>query len=92
QIYSAGLQIPGYRRNPAAIERLMERYIPRIAILGGAILGALCVFANMLGTLGRTTGTGLLLAVSIAYGLYEQMASEQVMEMYPALRKFLGEE
>ncbi|MHC1636162.1 MAG: preprotein translocase subunit SecY [Candidatus Methanospirareceae archaeon] len=92
QIYRSGLQIPGYRRNPAAIEKLMEGYIPRITIIGGAAVGALAVFANMLGTLGHATGTGLLLAVSIAYGLYQQMASEQMMEMYPALRKFLGEE
>jgi preprotein translocase subunit SecY len=92
QIYSSGLQIPGHRRNPAAIEKLMEGYIPKIAMMGGAILGALCVFANMLGTLGQASGAGLLLAVSIGYGLYERMASEQMMEMYPMMRRFFGEE
>ncbi len=92
QIYRSGLQIPGHRRNPATIERLMEGYIPRIAIMGGALLGTLCVLANMFGTLGQASGTGLLLAVSIAYNLYEEVASEQMMEMYPALRRFFGEE
>ncbi len=90
QIYRSGLQIPGHRRNPATIERLMEGYIPRIAIMGGAFLGALCVLANMFGTLGQASGTGLLLAVSIAYNLYEEVASEQMMEMYPAIRRFFG--
>jgi len=91
-IYRSGLQIPGHRRNPATIERMMEGYIPKIAIMGGAILGVLAVLANMFGTLGQASGTGLLLAVSIAYNLYEEMASEQMMEMYPMMRRFFGGE
>ncbi|MFZ2070307.1 MAG: preprotein translocase subunit SecY [Halobacteriota archaeon] len=91
QIHSSGLQIPGHRRGPATIERLLEGYIPRIALMGGAILGALCVAANMFGTLGQASGTGLLLAVSIAYRYYEDVASEQMMEMYPTMRRFFGE-
>ncbi|MCU4140844.1 MAG: Preprotein translocase subunit SecY [Methanophagales archaeon] len=90
QIHRSGLQIPGFRRTPATLERMLENYIPKITVMGAAILGALCVLANMLGTVGNATGTGLLLAVSIAYSLYQQIASEQVMEMYPALRRFLG--
>ncbi|MHC1611355.1 MAG: preprotein translocase subunit SecY [Candidatus Methanospirareceae archaeon] len=92
QIHRSGLQIPGHRRTPAAIERMMEAYIPRITIMGGAILGLMCVVANMFGTLGQASGTGLLLAVSIAYRLYEDMASEQMMEMYPMMRRFFGGE
>jgi preprotein translocase subunit SecY len=92
QIYRSGLQIPGHRRNPATIERMMEGYIPKIAIMGGAILGVLAVLANMFGTLGQASGTGLLLAVSIAYHLYEDIASEQMMEMYPMMRRFFGGE
>jgi len=92
QIYRSGLQIPGHRRNPATIERMMEGYIPKIAIMGGAILGVLAVVANMFGTLGQASGTGLLLAVSIAYRLYEDIASEQMMEMYPMMRRFFGSE
>ncbi|MBE0516920.1 MAG: preprotein translocase subunit SecY [Methanophagales archaeon] len=92
QIYRSGLQIPGHRRNPAIIERMMEGYIPKIAIMGGAILGALAVLSNMFGTLGEASGIGLLLAVSIAYRLYEDVASEQMMEMYPMMRRFFGGE
>ncbi len=91
QIHRSGMQIPGHRRSPATIERMMEGYIPKIALMGGAILGVLCVLANMFGTLGQASGTGLLLAVSIAYRLYEDVASEQMMEMFPAMRRFFGE-
>jgi len=91
QIHRSGMQIPGHRRSPATIERMMEGYIPKIALMGGAILGVLCVVANMFGTLGQASGTGLLLAVSIAYRLYEDVASEQMMEMFPAMRRFFGE-
>ncbi len=90
QIHRSGMQIPGHRRSPATIERMMEGYIPKIAIMGGAILGVLCVLSNMFGTLGQASGTGLLLAVSIAYRLYEDVASEQMMEMFPAMRRFFG--
>ena len=92
QIYRSGLQIPGHRRNPAAIEKMMEGYIPKITIMGGAILGLMCVVANMFGTLGQASGTGLLLGVSIAYRLYEDIASEQMMEMHPMMRSFFGGE
>ena len=92
QIHRSGLQIPGHRRTVATIERLMEGYIPKIALMGGAILGVLCVVSSMFGTLGQASGTGLLLAVSIAYRLYEDVASEQMMEMYPTMRRFFGGE
>ncbi len=90
KIHNSGLQIPGYRRNPASIERLMERYIPKVTVIGGVIIGILTLIASLLGTLGGAGGTGLLLAVSIVYRLYEQVASEQIQEMYPMMQKFFG--
>ncbi len=90
KIHKSGLQIPGYRRNPASIERLMERYIPKVTVIGGVIIGLLTLIASLLGTLGGAGGTGLLLAVSIVYRLYEQIASEQIQEMYPMMQKFFG--
>ena len=90
KIHSSGLQVPGYRRNPASIERLMERYVPKVTVIGGFIIGLLTLIATMLGTLGSAGGTGLLLAVSIVYRLYEQIASEQIQEMYPMMQKFFG--
>ena len=55
-------------------------------------MGLLAVVANLMGTVGNTTGTGLLLTVGIVIRLYEQIAREQAMEMHPVIRKFLGVE
>jgi len=36
------------------------------------------------------SGTGILLTVGIIYGLYEEIAKERVVEMFPAIRRFFG--
>jgi preprotein translocase subunit SecY len=92
QIQNSGMQIPGFRRNPQVIEKVMERYIPQVTVLGGAIVGILAVMANMLGTIGAVSGTGLLLTVSITYKLYEEIAEEQLMEMHPMMRQMFSSE
>ncbi len=92
QIQNSGMQIPGFRQNVGVIEKVMERYIPQVTVIGGALVGLLAVWANMLGTVGGVTGTGLLLAVSITYKLYEEIAEEQMMEMHPMMRQMLGRE
>jgi preprotein translocase subunit SecY len=90
QIQSSGMQIPGFRRNPQVIEKVMERYIPQVTVIGGALVGLLAVLANMLGTIGGVSGTGLLLTVSITYKLYEEIAEEQLMEMHPMMREMFN--
>jgi preprotein translocase subunit SecY len=92
QIQLSGMHIPGYRKNPQVLERYLDRYIPRITIIGGVFIGLLSVVANLFGVIGNVSGTGLLLAVSITYRLYEEIASGQLMEMYPAMRQFFGRE
>ncbi|ELY45885.1 preprotein translocase subunit SecY [Natronorubrum tibetense] len=92
QIQNSGMQIPGFRQNVGVIEKVMERYIPQVTVIGGALVGLLAVWANMLGTVGGVTGTGLLLAVSITYKLYEEIAEEQMMEMHPMMRQMFGRE
>ncbi|MFP8953103.1 preprotein translocase subunit SecY [Natrialbaceae archaeon A-arb3/5] len=92
QIQNSGMQIPGFRQNTGVIEKVMERYIPQVTVIGGALVGLLAVWANMLGTIGAVTGTGLLLAVSITYKLYEEIAEEQMMEMHPMMREMFGKE
>ncbi|MFC4249451.1 preprotein translocase subunit SecY [Natribaculum luteum] len=92
QIQNSGMQIPGFRQNVGVIEKVMERYIPQVTVIGGALVGLLAVMANMLGTIGAVTGTGLLLAVSITYKLYEEIAEEQLMEMHPMMRQMFGNE
>ncbi|RLM67657.1 preprotein translocase subunit SecY [Halorubrum sp. Atlit-26R] len=92
QIQNSGMQIPGFRRNPQVVEKVMERYIPQVTVIGGALVGLLAVMANLLGTIGQVSGTGLLLAVSITYKLYEEIAEEQLMEMHPMMRQMFGSE
>ncbi len=92
QIQLSGMHIPGYRKNLQVLERYLDRYIPRITIIGGLFIGAISVIANLFGVIGNETGTGLLLTVSITYRLYEEIASGQLMEMYPAMRQFFGKE
>ena len=69
----------------------MERYIPQVTVIGVALVGVLAVGANMLGTIGSVSGTGLLLTVSITYKLYEEIAEEQLMEMHPMMRQMFGD-
>jgi preprotein translocase subunit SecY len=90
QIQNSGMQIPGFRQNIGVIEKVMERYIPQVTVIGGALVGLLAVMANMLGTIGGVSGTGLLLTVSITYKLYEEIAEEQLMEMHPMMRQMFG--
>jgi preprotein translocase subunit SecY len=92
QIQSSGMQIPGFRRDPRVLRKVLERYIPVVTIIGGAAVGALAGFADLVGTVGRASGTGLLLTVGIIIRLYEDIAKEQAMEMHPVLRGFFGTE
>ncbi|AGN02189.1 preprotein translocase subunit SecY [Salinarchaeum sp. Harcht-Bsk1] len=90
QIQNSGMQIPGFRQDVGVVEKVMERYIPQVTIIGGALVGLLAVMANMLGAIGGVSGTGLLLTVSITYKLYEEIAEEQLMEMHPMMRQMFG--
>jgi preprotein translocase subunit SecY len=92
QIEASGMQIPGFRRDPRVLRRVLERYIPVITIISGATVGALAAGADLIGTVGQTSGTGVLLTVGIIINLYETMGREQLMEMNPLLRRFLGGE
>ncbi len=88
QIQSTGMQIPGYRRDIRIIERVLNRYIPSLAVLGGAAVGALAAYADF--TLALGTGTGILLATMIIFNLYEEIAMQHMEDMHPAIRRFMG--
>jgi preprotein translocase subunit SecY len=92
QIEASGMQIPGFRREPRVLRRVLARYIPVITIISGAAVGALAAGADLIGTLGNASGTGVLLTVGIIINLYEAMGREQLMEMNPLLRRFIGGE
>ncbi|MEM4332289.1 MAG: preprotein translocase subunit SecY [Candidatus Micrarchaeia archaeon] len=90
QLKNVGLSVPGFRRDPRMIEGILSKYIPVITILGSGFVGLLAGMADLTGALG--TGTGILLTAGILHRTYEEMQSRQMFEMYPALRKMMGEE
>ncbi len=92
QIQNSGMRIPGFRRDPRVLEKVLQRYIPVVTVISGAFVGLLAAGANLIGTVGQTSGTGVLLTVGILIRLYEQIGKEQAMEMHPILRSFFGAE
>ena len=89
QLQRSGMYIPGFRRDPRIVKKVLDRYIPTIVILGSIFVGLLAGLGNMaLGTL--ASGTGILLTVGIIYRLYEELAKEQLAEMHPMLGRFMG--
>ncbi len=87
QLMSIGMQIPGYRSDPKIIKGVLNKYIPPLAVLGGAAIGLLAAFADFTGAIG--SGTGILLSVTIIYQFYEQLKSERIEEAHPIVRKIL---
>lgn len=87
QILSSGLQIPGFRKDERVLEKILSRYIWPLTIVGGASIGLLAALADLTGAL--SNGTGILLAVMIVYKLYEEIAKQHMMDMHPAMRKFM---
>lgn len=87
QIMSSGLQIPGFRRDERILERLLNRYIWPLTIMGAILVGLLAGIADLTGALSH--GTGILLTVMIIYRLYEDIAKHHMMDMNPLMRKFM---
>ena len=87
-ILSSGMHIPGFRQDPRILESILARYIMPLAVMGGAAVGLLASIADLMNALVR--GTALLLAVMIAYRLYQDIAQQHLYDMNPALRKFMG--
>ncbi len=89
QLIDSGMQVPGFRRTEKPIQELLNRYIPVVTILGGFFVGLVAVFADFVGVFG--SGTGVLLIVGILYQYYQILAQERALDMYPGLRRFMGE-
>ncbi len=87
-ILASGLQIPGFRKDPRVLESILKRYIMPLTIMGGLAIGAFSAIADLLGAL--TSGTAILLAVTIMYQMYEDIARQHSLDMHPALRKMMG--
>ena len=84
---ASGLQIPGFRKDQRVLERLLNRYIWPLTIMGALSVGFLAALADLTGALSR--GTGILLAVMIIYRLYEDIAKQHMMDMHPMMRKMM---
>ena len=89
QIDDIGMHIPGYRKDPKVIKSVLDRYIPPLAVIGGASIGLLAALADILGAFG--SGTGILLTVTILYNFYQQLKMEEIEGAHPLVRKVVGE-
>ncbi len=89
EFMKSGMEIPGIRRNPKILEKILARYIKPLTILSSLIVALIAVSADLLGAYG--TGTGLLLAVGIVQQYYTMIAYERALEAYPLLKKLIGE-
>ena len=90
RLSKSGMYRPGFRQDPRITEKILNRFVPHITLLGGAFVGLLAALATLTGAFGG--GTGVLLTAGIVYKLYEDVASTQAMESQPLLRKFVGGE
>jgi len=88
-LIKAGLDIPGMRRNPRILASYLSRYIYPLTVFSSIVVATIALVGDILGSYG--TGTGLLLAVGIVYNYYQILAYERTLEMYPLLRRFIGE-
>lgn len=87
-IMNSGLQIPGFRKDERILESVLNRYVLSLTIMGGIAIGALAGVADLLGVL--TSGTSILLAITITYQFYQNIAQQHAMDMHPALRGMMG--
>lgn len=87
-ILASGLQIPGFRKDPRVLESILKRYILPLTIMGGLAIGLLASVADVLGAL--TSGTAILLAVTIMYQLYTNIAQQHAVDMHPAMKKMIA--
>ena len=87
QMMASGLQIPGFRKDQRVLERLLNRYIKPLTVMGAVTVGILAGIADISGAL--SYGTGILLTVMIIYKLYEEIAQQHMMDLHPTLRKFM---
>lgn len=68
-----GYFIQGFRDSNT--KDAFKNIIPIAATFGGMCIGALTIFADFVGAIG--SGTGILLAVTIVYGIYEELVKSE---------------
>lgn len=90
QINEGGMHRPGFRPDKRIIKRMLDKYIPQLTIISSVAVGLLAAGADLMGALG--SGTGILLTVGIIYKFYEDIKKEQMADMSPMFRRFMGKD
>lgn len=88
KISGSGLQISGFRQDNRILESILERYVMPLTVMGGAAIGLLAAFTDLLGAL--VSGTAMLLVIMIMFQFYQNIAQQHMTDMNPAMRKFMG--
>lgn len=88
KISGSGLQISGFRQDNRILESILERYVMPLTVMGGAAIGLLASFTDLLGAL--VSGTAMLLVIMIMFQFYQNIAQQHMTDMNPAMRKFMG--
>jgi len=87
-IANSGLQVAGFRQDIRILESILDRYVMPLTVMGGAAIGLLASFTNLLGAL--VSGTAMLLVIMIMYQFYQSIAQQHMTDMNPAMRKLMG--
>ena len=69
---------------------MLDKYIPQLTIISSVAVGLLAAIADLMGAIG--SGTGILLTVGIIYRLYEDIRREEMADMSPMFRRFMGKD
>ena len=88
KIQASGLQVSGFRQDIRVLESILDRYIMPLTVMGGAAIGLLAAFTDLLGAL--VSGTAILLVIMIMFQFYQNIAQQHMTDMNPAMRKCMG--
>lgn len=88
-LVKSDLNIPGMRRSAKVLSSYLARYIYPLTIFSSIAVAIIAIAGDIFGTFG--SGVGLLLAVGILYNFYQVLVYERTLEMYPLLKRLLGE-
>lgn len=85
----SGLHIPGFRQSERVMAKMLKRPIETLILLSGMMAGTLAALGDILGVWG--SGIGLILLVEIGLGYYTQIMQEELLEIYPGLKRMIGQ-
>ena len=87
QMLSSGLGIPGIRRTKKQMAQYLDMYVNTAAALSGILIGIIAAISDILGA--YSSGSGILLAVSILKNLVDEIARKHAEELAPRFKRLL---